>query len=305
MEPKKFNKDMVKTLTKRFSSDVIAIIYNGIVHQTSKTKILKQIKDEIRVLDTRIGNFGELSPRDKHFLWLESYSAYYWTSKLAFSSLRKTNGSINYQEKLKSRSTVVFDTLFNRIIGPGTLVKAANDVANNIEAHYKRSYLQDLLDNHEDSPFYLCSWHANCAKDHLKWQGTIYVDENWEKYVPEDKKNACRAYIRNHNVKTLQWVTGPEGGVWMTTRPNCKHFFIHLTLDETLKGSMRKNLITHKMIVREVPKTNADRYCRAYKEQLDTLTDLWKIMSNDKLGQKLKDTKALYKKWLRLGNKTK
>lgn len=88
--------------------------------------------------------------------------------------------------------------------------------------------------------FYLCSWHINPAEDHKDWQGRIYVDRFWRNILQGDvaRLKAVEAYIRNRNIKTVQWVTGAP--VYMITRPYCRHFFTGLDTDEVLGASLKK-----------------------------------------------------------------
>ena len=76
--------------------------------------------------------------------------------------------------------------------------------------------------------FYLCSRHQDCAKDHVAFQGKIYIDRYWRSLYkkseqPEFLINAIDKFVKRNKVHTLQWVMSSP--VYMTTRPYCRHYF--------------------------------------------------------------------------------
>lgn len=81
--------------------------------------------------------------------------------------------------------------------------------------------------------FYKCSKHNKCAKDHVDYQGKIYVDRYWKSIIGNNK--AVQNFISSNGVKTIQWVM--HGPVWMTTRPYCKHRLVGLDTDAVLNGN--------------------------------------------------------------------
>jgi len=81
--------------------------------------------------------------------------------------------------------------------------------------------------------FFLASDHADCADDHADYQGKIYIHENWASMVQDEEiRNKISKFIQKNNIKTIQWVKGKP--VWFTTRPNCRHFFIPITIEQAL-----------------------------------------------------------------------
>lgn len=99
--------------------------------------------------------------------------------------------------------------------------------------------------------FYLASEHADCADDHADFQGKLYVNEKWESIVKdEDLKERVRKFIQEKDIKTIQWVRGAP--VWFTTRPNCRHFLIPITIEQAmgnlsdLKSRLRTKRGTYK-----------------------------------------------------------
>lgn len=82
----------------------------------------------------------------------------------------------------------------------------------------KEAIRKTLASNRSESEyFYLCSYHNDCAEDHLPYQGKVYVDER----APD----RC-------GFKTLQWALGAPA--YLITRPNCRHYFVVITKEEAM-----------------------------------------------------------------------
>ena len=99
--------------------------------------------------------------------------------------------------------------------------------------------------------FYLASEHADCADDHASYQGKLYVNEKWETIISDkDLKERVKSFIQKNNIQTLQWVKGKP--VWFTTRPNCRHFLMPITIEQAtgnlvdLKSRLRTKKGTYK-----------------------------------------------------------
>lgn len=86
--------------------------------------------------------------------------------------------------------------------------------------------------------FFLCSTHGDPAKDHKAYQGKVYVDRFWRQKVSGSDYYKVASYIKNHNIKTVQYIMGAP--VWLTTRPYCKHYFIPLQTSAVLTSSANK-----------------------------------------------------------------
>lgn len=88
--------------------------------------------------------------------------------------------------------------------------------------------------------FFMSSTHSNPACDHKDYQGKIYVDRFWKNSLADSKtvQSKVAAYIRNHNVMTVQSVC--KAPVFLMTRPYCKHFFIPVSIEEVLGSSLNK-----------------------------------------------------------------
>lgn len=88
--------------------------------------------------------------------------------------------------------------------------------------------------------FYICSEFGDCAKDHVDYQGKIYFDKDWEDNVtdPETKK-AIQDRIAQ-GMMSVQDVMGDD--IWLTTRPNCRHYFQYISIEDVLGIKTQEDL---------------------------------------------------------------
>lgn len=80
--------------------------------------------------------------------------------------------------------------------------------------------------------FYIAAFFGDCAKDHVDYQGKIYVDKDWEASAPADRVDEIRSYISTNNIKTVQEIM--DAPYYFTTRPNCRHYFQYVDIDSVL-----------------------------------------------------------------------
>jgi hypothetical protein len=81
--------------------------------------------------------------------------------------------------------------------------------------------------------FYAVNEFADCADDHAPYQGKIYYDERFESFPIQDEiKSKVRAHIKSKNMMSIQEVR--DGGPYLTTRPNCRHRMLPLTIGQVL-----------------------------------------------------------------------
>lgn len=114
------------------------------------------------------------------------------------------------------------------------ILKVARQVERKKKLRDKQLDIRRML-NDDQQIFFLCSVHDKPAEDHKKWQGQIFVDRFWRTKVNGEYYYPVLSYIKNRKIRTVQWVMGNP--VWMTTRPNCKHYFIPLSIPEVLGSS--------------------------------------------------------------------
>lgn len=93
--------------------------------------------------------------------------------------------------------------------------------------------------------FYICSSHSDCANDHADYQGKVYYDETWQTYTPESMQDDVAKYIRNNKLMTIQSVR--DNKPFLCTRPNCRHTFKPITIDQALNNTNVELLNKFKM----------------------------------------------------------
>ena len=140
--------------------------------------------------------------------------------------------------------------------------KVINRIVVEEQSKEKEVFLDDLFKEGRDTGkiFYVASSHEDCAEDHKSYQGKIYVDAYYDRH----NRELCD-YIRNKNIKTVQWVTGKPA--YFITRPNCRHYFIQHTFDEIKKGVS----VPHSKIGYKRYQTPADVSLIYYKRSLELL----------------------------------
>ena len=83
--------------------------------------------------------------------------------------------------------------------------------------------------------FYICSQHSDCAEDHIDYQGKIYYDNAYKSFnLDKETLDMIDTYISSNKLMSIQEVM--EGPVYLTTRPNCRHYFAPIPLDEINKS---------------------------------------------------------------------
>lgn len=281
-------KNRIKQIIYGFEIKTTAIIGNGLVHRVPKQKCLNLIRKEL----DRVSSYANLSLKEKHSLWLDSYARYNKVSKQSFSSLRKSGAyELEYDDELKLRKNIVYGYLRKQF---DVLEHNKNELANEYEYRAKDDEVRGLLES--GSIFYLCSSHINPAKDHADWEGKIYVDEDWMDKCDDSDKKRIAAYIRNHKIVSVQWVTGAP--VWLVYRPNCKHYLIPVSVDEVLGSSAKKLLKEHDMYMENEPEQSYEygQY-KTYYERSKMLQYLKKMFDAEDLDKDLRNTNKLVKKW--------
>ena len=76
--------------------------------------------------------------------------------------------------------------------------------------------------------FFYVQEFGDCADDHRAYQGKYYYNEN-ATFTEEERK-----FILNHRIKSIQEVS--ENKPYLTTRPNCRHWFYPITGEEAMSG---------------------------------------------------------------------
>lgn len=297
---KRYTNLYVKRRLVKLEIDVFGIIANGLLHHTPKHKTIAKLQKEVKLLSVQLG----LSDAERNRLWVNSYNKYLSVSKKTFTSLRKIELKFgkkeDYEQSLVQRRAVIYDSIRANIRN-NDLIKEANELMYSYEHRLKHDELfgpQGLIANAEEgkSPFFLCSSHPKPAEDHAAYQGKLYYDEQWESYVPAEDAATIRAIIRNRKLMTIQYIVGAP--VYLTTRRNCKHYFINVGIDEVAHSSARSLIRKHGMIMEdEASVLRKVLYYREYYNRLKVEESLHKLVPNEKLAQDIKNDKKLLDKW--------
>ena len=269
----------------------LAIIGNSLVHRVPKQTTLKLVKKQLK----RLADYANLSPSETNSLWADLYKRYIDISKKTFSSLTRAKkasviGDWEYEEELKLRKNIVYGMIRKEFTA---IEKEKNAVANAVEYRAKRDQIDTLLSS---GVFYLCSSHPKPAKDHADWEGKVYVNADWRSRTDLDMHGKIAAYIRNKDVKTVQWVVGEP--VYLITRPNCKHYFIEISVEEVLGNSEKALLKKHNLYMEdEEPQSYEYTQYKGYYERLKLLSYLRKMFDAEDLDKDIAETRKLVKKW--------
>lgn len=297
---KRYTNLYVKRRLVKLEIDVFGIIANGLLHHTPKNKIITQIQKEVKVLSVQLG----LSDAERNQLYVNAYGKYLQVSRKTVSSLRKIELKFgkkeDYEQSLVQRRAVIYNSIRANIQN-NDLIKEANSIMFSYENRLKHEELygtEGLLAQGEEkkSPFFLCSSHPNPAEDHAPYQGKLYYDEQWEDYVPAEDAATIRAIIRNRRLSSIQYIVGAP--VYLTTRRNCKHYFINVSVDEVAHSSARSLIRKHGMMMEdERPVPRKVLYYRHYYNRLKIEESLHKLVPNEKLALDIKKDKKLLDKW--------
>ena len=287
-------KSRMKSVLFGYEVRSTAIISNGIVHSTPKQKSLKLMRSELE----KLRKYANLSDSETNRLWQESYGRYMRMSKDSYSLLRRAKNEaeiragtdLDYEELLKIRKNVVYGVSKKEF---PILEHTKNEIADEYEYRGKREYLQNLTNS---GVFYLCSSHINPAKDHADWEGKIYIAADWTSRCDPDMHGKIEAYVRNHDIRTVEWVTGEP--VYLVTRPNCKHYLIEIPIEEVLSSSVNKLLKAHDMYMEDEKELSYEEtQYKHYYERLKVYSYLHNMFDAEDLNKDITETRKLVRKW--------
>lgn len=180
------------------------------------------------------------------------------------------------------------DEDMKKIINHQEMEKAEKKKAEAVKADIKKNRLDKKV-------FYLASSHDDCAEDHKKYQGKMYIDERWRDY---DSDGRIKKYVNTHNIETIQWVM--DRPAWFITRPNCRHYFVALKTEDVLKksiGSLREENNTHTKEGDYDLQTPREATLKKYKEKLAELQALYAAHPTEKLKKMIDKIKMLIERY--------
>lgn len=132
--------------------------------------------------------------------------------------------------------------------------------------------------------FYYCDSFSDCAPDHADYQDRYYYNSNVN--IPSD----VQYYIDANNILSMQEVRDAEP--WLTTRPNCRHAFHAVPIDEVMGDSFKKERYQHgKYDDEKYNQTQelraAERKIRKYKLQESNANKLYNETKDENIKNKL------------------
>ena len=196
------NNDKTVNLTPNQVSDITSVINKGLLFL--KKDAVKQYQNTLNDMYLKVKSAEDLKIQlEKHI-----------------------NSGLNLGVVYKDGKNYQFDTYYE--------MKARTDIQVDIK--------DNLVESGRDVGviFYITSYYGDCAKDHADYQGKIYVDDKWEAIAPKERLEEIRAYIEANKVMTIKEVT--EAPIFLTTRPNCRHYFMPMDLESVLGVKNDKDL---------------------------------------------------------------
>lgn len=151
-----------------------------------------------------------------------------------------TSGDVLYNIINKAMQTGIKDMYVTYRNGRNVSFKAYMEM--NVRTTMQQEALKYQFEASRDMGvvFYLCSYFSDCAKDHADYQGKIYYDEDWVRYVPKAEQEQVRNYIASNKLMSIQDVR--DNKPYLTTRPNCRHTFRPITREQAMNNSTTKLL---------------------------------------------------------------
>ena len=153
----------------------------------------------------------------------------------------------------------------------------------------KENALNKYLNLNDDKIFYIASKHGDCAKDHLKAQGKIYVNAKYKNIV---KDKEIDKFITQNGFLPVQEITGAP--TYFITRPHCRHYFIRKSYKDIINGNYK--IPTSKIGERYYATQQGGNY-DYYADRLTFLKKLYAEKPNAKLKNLITKTKMLKDKW--------
>lgn len=194
-----------------------------------------------------------------------------------------------------------------------SLIENARDEA---EEERNQSEISDYRADLNAKIFYLCSKHDDCAEDHEAYQGKIYYDHFWKRYIKSEyARDLVSKHIDLYEMQEYQKVLSRP--VWLITRPNCRHYFKQISLNDilsepTLEGLLDAYGMHHEVGLRGENQTlrhptskewytkeNVLAIIKKYRERLAYHQKLYDKRPNDQLKNLIFKDKTLIRKWER------
>lgn len=197
----------------------------------SKKVVKKALNNDktINLTPSQVANVSSVINKGLLLLQKDAIKTYQNTLNDVFIKVKSANDLKNQLQKhidsglnlgvvYKDGKHYQFDTYFE--------MKARTDIQQDIG--------ENLIESGHEAGvvFYITSFYGDCAKDHADFQGKIYYDANWKENAPKDRIDEIQNYIDSKGLKSVQEVM--DAPVYLTTRPNCRHYFTAIDIDAVL-----------------------------------------------------------------------
>lgn len=239
--------------------------------------------------------------------------------KVAFNLIKYIDKKLNKLKKKKDEDTGAFlDLVFTSVLyGSENLNAKTKSIINQnvivYEGQLKQRYIKEQVEKARNLKqiFYLCSEHGDCAKDHLDYQGKVYVDENWSSLdLTPEQKIEIEKYIKLNNIMSFQGICGKP--VWLFTRPNCRHFFKRLSFEDVANkglgtayannmyfetGNKTIQTIYHNTQRYWYTEENINGIIKQYQERLTLNKEIYKVHKSEIVYRAIRKDNFLIQKW--------
>lgn len=274
-------------------------------------KKMSTLRNNIVVIVYRDLLLGKSNAQIQKDLYKETTEQKIKGLQLLFKALKVVKGINNQLTSEKPSSGHVYALIKANHLSQ-KLSKESFNIIKDFEAKKKEELLsEDIKSNRrlvDPKIFYLISKHLDCAKDHEKYQGKIYVDEKWKRSTAMFSPTLIKEieeYIQKNNIMTFQEVT--HRPVWMITRPNCRHYYIPLKASEVLNNNensliKKYNAYSTQTIKHSLSKTwysekNMKNIVKKYEERLKMHKQMQRIENSEMLERDILKDKLMIKKW--------
>lgn len=306
-----------KSQLAQLKNKYLVTIYSGLANGESIRSIHKKLYDETinqkkkglavsdNMLKVAIASTSSLKKKIGSSTFVDRY-------------VKTTYGSIvEDSTPLELLSIFVFDLISKNKVEK-KMSREITKSTDALEGENKDKVIVEHIENNRQfikpKIFYLASQHKDSASDHKPYQGKMYIDEKWRSVIKDiEQIKEIEKYISKNSIKTVQWVMGKP--VWFITRPNCRHYFTALSVDEVLSTSKTKLLKKHKMKTaigdRQYLQTikhatnkewyndvrNAQLLLEKYRERLKLHQSMYVASKNQIIKKAIEKDKMLIDKW--------
>ena len=153
--------------------------------------------------------------------------------------------------------------------------------------------------------FYIVNSFNDCADDHKDYQGKVYYDERWKSFnLNEEIKDRIETFISSNRLLSIQEVRNKDP--YLTTRPNCRHTFNALSVDQALENTPERLLDSLNLKTGSYRPDNYDdtqeqrkneRLIRQYKARKKYNEELYQEKPTQELKRQIQKDSALVRKW--------